>query len=334
MLEPIGITPSAEALYLRLVESYSIPLPAPAGVARADIASLVEAGLAVELRESYSGEMLGEPTRLAAVLPDEGVGRLLLAEEQRINDERDRLLKMRREFAALRELFEASRGESENSDLVQVLAGRDEVGAAFETVLTAARYEYSVFETGYFGPEPGAAQVVNVPAEHKDFKVLRHRTIYDEVIFASPYPEFVEYLLAESRACGEIQRLVPRLPLKMVLADECLGLVALTRTGVDGAMLVRSKRLLLLLRDVFESMWESASPLVGGDAQERAGDPYGQIPSLLAAGFGDEAIARQLGVGLRTVRRRIAEMSNELDAHSRFQAGVLAEKNGLVRQPG
>jgi len=330
MLEPLGVAPSAEALYLRLVESYSIMLPAAEGVDEADIASLVNAGLAVEMPEAYAGHLLDEPARLVAVLPDEGIGRLLLAEEQRITDERERLLKMRREFAALRELFEASRGESEHADLVQVLAGRDEVGAAFETVLTAARHELSSMETGHFITQPEAAQVVAMSPEREFFGAIRHRAIYDELIFAS-YPDFMQYMLAESKAAGEIQRIVPRLPLKMVLADESLGLIALTRTGVDGAMLVRSKRLLTLLREVFESIWESASPIGGGDAQERSGDPYGQIPSLLGAGFGDEAIARQLGVGLRTVRRRIAEMTADLDAHSRFQAGVLAEKSGYVR---
>lgn len=328
MLGPLGLTPATEALYLRLVESDSIPLPVAGGAA--DVTALLSAGLAVELPEGYGGHLLNARSRLVAVLPDEGIGRLLLAEEQRITEERDRLLKMRREFAAVRELFEASRGASENADLVQVLAGRDEVGAAFETVLNVARHEYSTMETSYFVAEPEAGQIDTVAPEHEHYANIRHRTIYDHTIYTQ-FPEFGQLMLRESRAAGEIQRMVPRLPLKMVMADETLALVALTMTGVDGAMLVRSKRLLSLLRDFFESLWQRASPIDGGVDQQLVDHRYGQVPTLLSAGLGDDAVARQLGMGLRTVRRRIAEMSDDLGAHSRFQAGVLAEKRGYVR---
>jgi DNA-binding NarL/FixJ family response regulator len=53
---------------------------------------------------------------------------------------------------------------------------------------------------------------------------------------------------------------------------------------------------------------------------------------LLAAGLKDEAIARQLGISLRTVHRRTSELSLALGARARFQAGVLAERSGLLRQ--
>jgi DNA-binding NarL/FixJ family response regulator len=45
---------------------------------------------------------------------------------------------------------------------------------------------------------------------------------------------------------------------------------------------------------------------------------------LLVAGLKDETIARQLGVSLRTVQRRIAALMHELGARTRFQAGVAA----------
>jgi len=56
-----------------------------------------------------------------------------------------------------------------------------------------------------------------------------------------------------------------------------------------------------------------------------------RLLSLLATGLKDEAIARQLGVSLRTVHRRTSGLSESLGARTRFQAGVLAERRGLLR---
>jgi DNA-binding NarL/FixJ family response regulator len=47
-------------------------------------------------------------------------------------------------------------------------------------------------------------------------------------------------------------------------------------------------------------------------------------------GAKDETIARQLGVSLRTVRRRVAELMDELGASTRFQAGMEAVRRGLL----
>jgi DNA-binding NarL/FixJ family response regulator len=53
--------------------------------------------------------------------------------------------------------------------------------------------------------------------------------------------------------------------------------------------------------------------------------------AALAAGLKDDAIARQAGTSTRTVRRRITELATTLRARTRFQAGMLAERRGLLR---
>ena len=50
----------------------------------------------------------------------------------------------------------------------------------------------------------------------------------------------------------------------------------------------------------------------------------------LARGAKDEQIARTLGLSLRTVRRRVAELLDDLEASSRFQAGVEAVRRGWI----
>jgi DNA-binding NarL/FixJ family response regulator len=76
---------------------------------------------------------------------------------------------------------------------------------------------------------------------------------------------------------------------------------------------------------------EQATPLSGHVDEQASEHEFGQIRALLGAGLGDDAIARPLDLGVRTVRRRIAELSAELGSRSRFQVGVLAERRGYVR---
>ncbi len=51
---------------------------------------------------------------------------------------------------------------------------------------------------------------------------------------------------------------------------------------------------------------------------------------LMRTGAIDETIARELGVSLRTVHRRITHLQNLLGARSRFQLGVIASELGWV----
>ena len=50
----------------------------------------------------------------------------------------------------------------------------------------------------------------------------------------------------------------------------------------------------------------------------------------LQSGSKDEQIARTMGLSLRTVRRRIAELMIELGADTRFQAGAEAARRGWL----
>jgi DNA-binding NarL/FixJ family response regulator len=52
--------------------------------------------------------------------------------------------------------------------------------------------------------------------------------------------------------------------------------------------------------------------------------------TLLVSGLKDEAIARQLGWSLRTMRRRTSRLHELLGADNRFQAGVNAARRGWI----
>lgn len=82
---------------------------------------------------------------------------------------------------------------------------------------------------------------------------------------------------------------------------------------------------------LFDAAWRSATDLAVYDAQHtELRELAPRVLELLASGCKDETAARTLGLGVRTYRRRVAELMTALDAESRFQAGVRARDLGLI----
>ena len=133
-------------------------------------------------------------------------------------------------------------------------------------------------------------------------------------------------------AAGEEARVLPGLPLKLVIVDRHTALLPLT---LDSALaqtaVIHRSTLLDAMVNLFEIYWERALPL---DERGPAGDGLSgqdrEILGLLVAGAKDEVIARQLGVGVRTLRRRMQHLMATLDAETRFQAGMQASRRGWV----
>ncbi|XVV07058.1 hypothetical protein ACQPW3_17415 [Actinosynnema sp. CA-248983] len=76
--------------------------------------------------------------------------------------------------------------------------------------------------------------------------------------------------------------------------------------------------LVVALVSAYEGWWRDAVSVRGGvDAR---------LVALLAAGLTDKVIARELGVGLRTVQRRVGDLLARNGCRTRFQAGMLLSK--------
>lgn len=135
--------------------------------------------------------------------------------------------------------------------------------------------------------------------------------------------------LATNAAHGEQIRLLPEVPFRlMVVAGELLVLPHPLGMEVSRRVVVRQSALVDLAAAYFELLWAQAAPLRGAHRPTETARRL--LIQQLAQGAQDEQIARRLGVSLRTVRRRVAELMAELGAESRFQAGVEAAKRGWV----
>jgi DNA-binding NarL/FixJ family response regulator len=58
-----------------------------------------------------------------------------------------------------------------------------------------------------------------------------------------------------------------------------------------------------------------------------------QLMQMLASGLPDRSIARRLCLAPRTLARRISEVYRILGVETRFQAGVAAQRLGLIGDP-
>jgi DNA-binding CsgD family transcriptional regulator len=95
-------------------------------------------------------------------------------------------------------------------------------------------------------------------------------------------------------------------------------------------ILIRQPSIVGALTLLFESYWDKASVLPDLEPGGTRVDLRSNLLAQLAAGAKDEQIARTLGLGLRTVRRRVADLMIELGVDTRFQAGVEAARRGWL----
>ncbi|MEV4800329.1 DNA-binding response regulator [Nonomuraea sp. NPDC049421] len=103
------------------------------------------------------------------------------------------------------------------------------------------------------------------------------------------------------------------------------------RAGRRGYSVISQPEIVQGVMSLFETAWRSATDLAVYDAQvAEIRQLAPAVLDLLGQGVKDEAAARRLGLGVRTYRRRVAELMDALGAESRFQAGVRARELGLV----
>ena len=150
-----------------------------------------------------------------------------------------------------------------------------------------------------------------------------------------PEPNVLEIMQARADA-GDDVRLTSGLPFTGAVNDQGLAMIDL---GDDGGTPVG----ILLNRETggarvhaaLELAWRLGTPWRPSESpatQTDLLDPRDRgILRLMAGGVSDAAIARQLGISSRTVERRVRLLLDRLNASTRFQAGVLAARQGRVQ---
>jgi DNA-binding CsgD family transcriptional regulator len=133
-------------------------------------------------------------------------------------------------------------------------------------------------------------------------------------------------------------RLTPvPLPPIMILSSWCAYLPAVRPAARESQTViswVHDGSVATVLADIFDGIWATAEPAstpadpASHDAQLTKEEAT--LLRLLADGLTYRAIARRLAVSPRTIERRVATLTNRLDARGRFQALHEAARRGWL----
>ncbi|MFF9645089.1 helix-turn-helix transcriptional regulator [Kitasatospora aureofaciens] len=186
------------------------------------------------------------------------------------------------------------------------------------------------------GAPPAAALLV--AGRRRDEEVLGRRvsirTIHSESMLRVPRGR--AHLKALRKAGGQI-RISATLPYRLIVLDANLAFVPPPNSG-DGAepalVVVRNPDLVSLFVQTFEFCWQEARPAeVAPPSRQGPTARQYQVLRLMQLGYKDEAIAREIGVSSRTMRRIVRELFEQLDATGRFSAGMAAQARGWLVPP-
>lgn len=262
------------------------------------------------------------PRRYIPTAPDIAIERLIVQRQEGLE-------RARSAIDGLRAVASAARPEDQRDRIVEIISNRAAEQQVLEHSIRAARKEVLSLVR-----PPVRVSRLDIPRE-QDQRVqreardrgVRFRTVVDAEFLA--VPGTADAVRADVQAREEV-RVVSALPIKLVLIDDRVGLIPLDLQQPESpALLVRSSPLLDALRLLYEQIWDRAAPIsIPGDGAVEAtavdaatSDDATDLVRLLAAGLSDKVIARELGVSVRTLERRVAALMEAWDARTRFQLG-------------
>ncbi|GHH54348.1 hypothetical protein [Lentzea cavernae] len=153
------------------------------------------------------------------------------------------------------------------------------------------------------------------------------QVIYDERLLRG---ERTRARLGERTASGAQIRFLPGPLARLILLDERIAIVPSDPTDAgSGALVVHQPGIVSELVARFRQLWDGATDFAAEPADVPSDDDR-SVLRMLASGLTDELVARQIGVSVRHLRRRIARLMDELGADSRFQAGMAASRRGWI----
>jgi sugar-specific transcriptional regulator TrmB len=219
--------------------------------------------------------------------------------------------------------------------LIEIIAGRDAIAHIFDQIQRAAQRELLGLERPPY--------VTGSPHQHFEVQkqAIARGVVYRNIVDATvlEIPGKADAVRKDVEG-GEKTRVLSGLPLKLVIADRRIALIPLNLAQAsDTALLVRPSSLLDALCELFEILWQRATPFgiaslsASPSASARLPVDSDKLVSLLAAGMNDKAIAYELGLSARTMERRIVELMQNLDARTRFQAGWQAALRTISSTP-
>ncbi|NUR48752.1 MAG: hypothetical protein HOV71_11505 [Hamadaea sp.] len=311
-LTAAGVDPFDEEVYRAILTRHQAS-PADLAADLGHSADRIARALDRLREQGLVGRLAGSRRRYAAIEPQAAVTALVRTRAAELDQVQAAATRLSALFAS---------AHSGHGEEIEIADGSEALGRWFVQLQQEAREEIITLD------RPPYALTTSNPVE----KTAMARGVQYRAIYA---PEALEWpgVLGDIRELvrhGEQARVLPGLRVKVAIADRRLALMPLSLdlTRVRAAV-IRPSTLLDALVDYWELAWRQAVPL-DAPADDILAEDDRALLTLLVSGLKDEAIARQLGWSVRTMRRRISRLHDLLGAANRFQAGVIAARRGWL----
>lgn len=212
---------------------------------------------------------------------------------------------------------------------VHRLQSMDEIREVFSGLVGSVRSEILTML-----PNSGAAAAGMRASRGDDLGLLQRGVggylIYEPGWAADPDVRDEVHLRIDA---GANARVVDRVPHRLTIFDRRVAILPIEPSlTTPGALVVRERGMVASLRALFAGIWHRSVEFAEYAPGEREGcTPRDrQVLELMSLGGTDDSAARDLEVSVRTYRRYVADVMNNLGAASRFQAGVLAVERGWL----
>ncbi len=164
--------------------------------------------LSVLVKDGLATRSAGRPPHFTAAAPDVAVQRLIQERERRLDSAR----------SLVQQLAEKHREAHRISDpniAVELLTGHEDISAAVQRLTQGARRQVRAFDRPPYVDRPGS----NLDNQRRRQRTgVVHRVIYDRA--AVDWPGRLQEDILPSIRAGEQARVLPELPLKLVISDD------------------------------------------------------------------------------------------------------------------
>ncbi|MEX3100591.1 MULTISPECIES: helix-turn-helix transcriptional regulator [unclassified Streptomyces] len=268
-----------------------------------------------------------DDTWLRPVPPSVALAQRLHPLEREIQDRRRQTIELTESFDS----FIAISAQSPQASIhaITVLEGFDRINSALDSATADCQTEMLTVQPGGGRPADTLMEALERDRPLAD-RGVHIRTLYQHTARHSQSTlAYVDRISDGKIEVRTLEELIERL----IIFDQTVAFIP-TSDDRRVALELRHPGLVRYLAKVFEQLWQRAVPLTKEIPNDI--DPNGitgvqrSIAKLLIEGHVDEAIARRLGMNVRTCRAHIAKLATALGSGSRAQLGYLIAQSGIL----
>ncbi|MET3986475.1 LuxR family transcriptional regulator [Streptomyces sp. PvR034] len=268
-----------------------------------------------------------EPGTGYAVAPEVAAAQLAAPVEEEIRARQRELLAMREQLRQFTSSYQ--RGVRAAGGALEVVSGMHTVRTLMTRAAAACRGEvFTCQPAGGFRTPDTLRDTLERDRPLLE-RGIRLRVLHPHTSrFHAPTQAYV----AAAAELGAEHRTAHELFGRIVVYDRETAFLPMS-DGSWGAVVIREPHTVAYLCELFEHAWEQAAVFADAASQgleQVAREIDHTILRLLGAGLKDEAIARRLGMSLRTARRHIADIMDGLGADSRARRAFREARQSLM----